>query len=212
MQGLNAAGQAIAAGTSVAGGATMGGGQYGTTGQTLNGVGTPGTGVFGGIAGAVQAGANAEYNRQIAANNYNSIIDNTQYNIQGYGLKRKSELADLYINNVVQVPTVQIPYNTDILRDFYDNGVLLYRYLYNSADVTRIDKLLTMYGYKHAKALERSDFTNRTYFNFVSCQTVSIGGNPAWINEGAAEQLKAGVRVWHTAPNTSYYTNNPVAS
>ena len=67
-----------------------------------------------------------------------------------------------------------------------------------------------MYGYKYAKPLEKSDFSNRQYFNFVSCQNATFGGNAKWINDGLAEQLRSGVRVWHVLPDISKYTDNPV--
>ena len=66
-----------------------------------------------------------------------------------------------------------------------------------------------MYGYRYTKALETIDFVTRKHFNYVKAAAVSVGGHAAWINDGIAEQLKTGVRVWHVLPNNSYYTNNP---
>ena len=75
----------------------------------------------------------------------------------------------------------------------------------------RIDKLLTMYGYKKTKALEATDFSNRQYFNYVEA-AVSVGNLPRWWADGISAQLANGVRIWHVKPNSSYYANNPVAS
>lgn len=149
-------------------------------------------------------------------NAINSIIDlarlEDEHSINRYLMKtkRKSELLDLAINNTIVVPTISFPFNSEVLRDFYGNNVLMYRRYYTGDDVTRIDKLLTMFGYKHVKFLENSDFTNRQYFNFVKCNNVSVTGNARYINEGIAEQLSGGVRIWHVKPNKTYYNNNPI--
>lgn len=160
-----------------------------------------------GALDTVRSGVTSYYSAKISANRLDNSI---KYYKQGYAAQRKSELSDLAIANNVVVPTVNFPYNSDVIRDTYGNGVLIYRYYYSDNDIARIDKLLTMYGYKHAKALEQSDFTNRQYFNFVSCSNISVKGFAKWINEGIADQLKAGVRVWHVQPDTAYYTNNPI--
>jgi len=127
-----------------------------------------------------------------------------------YSAKRSGKLLDLAIKQSVVTPTVQFPYNSDIIREEFNNGVLAYRYKYSANDVARIDKLLTMYGYKFTKPLELTDFTNRTYFNFVKCANVSVTGHAKWFNDGIAEQLRGGVRVWHVLPSPTYYTNNPI--
>lgn len=161
------------------------------------------TGAGGAVSGMLQSYSNAHFNAARVDNSLN-------YAQKGYAAARKSELTDLAINNNVVVPTVNFPYNSDVIRDTYGNGVLIYRYYYSDNDIARIDKLLTMYGYKHSKPLEQSDFTNRQYFNFVECNNITVKGFPRWINDGIADQLKAGVRIWHVAPDTAYYTNNPV--
>ena len=138
------------------------------------------------------------------------VLTNAQ-NTMNYEHQRRSELRDFQISQNIVVPTVNFPYNSDGIRDLKNNGILEYRYKLTDFDTARIDKLLTMYGYKYTKALEASDFTNRRYFNFVMAKDISVTGHAAWINDGIAEQLKTGVRVWHVAPNKSYYTNNPIA-
>lgn len=125
-------------------------------------------------------------------------------------INRQNELSQIAIANTVTVPTVQFPYNAEFMRDFYGNGCLVYRYKYSQNDINRIDRLLTMYGYKLSKPLEKSDFFNRQYFNFVMCTNVTVTGFNKWINDGIREQIANGVRVWHTLPNTDYYNNNPI--
>ena len=115
----------------------------------------------------------------------------------------------------VSAPQITFPFNTDIMRDALYNTAIIYRYVYTSFDLVRIDKLLTMYGYKHTKALESSDFTNRSKFNYVKTRggvTSTSNGSgrlPKWWNDGVSAQLSAGVRVWHILPTVSAYNSNP---
>lgn len=127
-----------------------------------------------------------------------------------YENQRRSELQDFYISQSIVAPTVMFPYSSDYIRDQKNNGILEYRYVMTDFDKNRIDKLLTMYGYKYTKPLETSDFTNRLYFNFVMAKDVSVTGHAAWINSGISDMLKSGIRIWHVLPNKSYYTNNPI--
>lgn len=115
----------------------------------------------------------------------------------------------------VVAPELNFPFNTDIMRDALKNTIIAYRYYYTNADIARIDKLLTMYGYKHTKALESTDFTNRPKFNFVktrggvtSTSSSVLGRLPKWWNDGISAQLSAGVRVWHIMPTVTAYSDN----
>jgi hypothetical protein len=128
--------------------------------------------------------------------------------------QRRNELAELEIANSATVPEVLFPYNAEVIRDFYGNGALVYRYVYTWEDAHRIDTLLTAYGYRYTKQLELKDFKNRKLFNFVKCSSITIGGRqgistaggtvyrqyPKWVNKGIEEQLKNGVRIWHASP------------
>ena len=128
-----------------------------------------------------------------------------------YQEQRRSELYDFVTSQNAVVPTVNFPYNSEMIRDEMGNGVLAYRYKYKNDDLARIDKLLTMYGYKVTKPLETSDFTNRQFFNFVQAKNVAVTGHAAWINTEIKNQLAAGVRVWHTKPDASkYVSGNPI--
>lgn len=110
--------------------------------------------------------------------------------------------------NVVQ-PTIQFPFNAETVRDFMGNGLLVYRYIYDQYDEQRIDKLLSLYGYKHTKALENSDFFNRSNFNYVLASNVSFtGAFPKWMLDGCAQQIQGGVRIWHMLPNTNAWQTN----
>lgn len=122
-----------------------------------------------------------------------------------YAHRRKSDLEDFAIAQSVSSPTVQFPADSEIIRDFLGNGLLIYRYKYSDNDVKRIDKLLTMYGYRVSKPLEPSDFTCRKNFNYVSCSSVTCTGFSRYVNEGLGAQLRSGVRVWHVKPDPSLY-------
>lgn len=130
---------------------------------------------------------------------------------EAYAMGRRNELLNVALPMQTYVPVVECMPSSNLLRDYSNNGFLIYRYCLTRADILRIDRLLTMYGYKYTKALSRTDFTNRKYFNFVKCSDVSVTGHSRIVNEGIAGQLKAGVRIWHVKPSRSYYTDNPVA-
>lgn len=122
-----------------------------------------------------------------------------------YKDRAQMEAQRYAINNLVRVPEIQFPYEADMLRDTLSNGVVCYRYLYTETDLQRVDKILTMYGYKHTKPIETTDFTNRTDFNYIKTAGAEVTGLPRWWCDGVAAQLSAGVRVWHVAPSPSYY-------
>lgn len=137
-------------------------------------------------------------------------IENNRYTQQGYTAEKIRDVYDLYAANNIVAPTVNFPYEAEAIRDTMGNGVLCYQYRYSDDDRKRIDRLLTMYGYRIHKPLEKSDFNNRKYFNYVACNNAEIVGGPAWICAKAEEELSNGVRVWHTKPNPSCYADNPI--
>ena len=160
-------------------------------------------------AGAVGTGINiagnvlqAAYNVENAGRNYD------QYKAK-MALQKAIETQAFLANQNVVAPTVNFTAHPDLFNEITHNGCVVYRTVYSSADITRIDKILTMYGYKHCKPLAATDFTNRTYFNYVEA-SVSVANLPGWWANGVAAQISNGVRVWHVKPNSSYYTNNPV--
>ena len=129
-----------------------------------------------------------------------------------YKREKANELSKLYQETTVYAPTVNFPYNADILRDVEGNGVLLYKFKYQEADLERIDKLLTMYGYKVIEAISGKYVYRRTHFDYVAFRSVSVTDFPRWWNNGIVAQLENGVRIWHEKPNTQAYLNNPIRS
>lgn len=156
---------------------------------------------MGDLAGQVFANA---YERSIleedAAFNKSQIEERYAYNA-------RKELMELKLGTTIVSPEVHFP-NSDTLRDFLGNGIYIIQYRPHSSDRKKLDRILEMYGYKNTKVLEPSDFTNRSKFNYVQANSVTIGGTaPKWIREAAKEQIANGVRVWHQLPDISAYTD-----
>ena len=126
-------------------------------------------------------------------------------------LQRQIEAREFQIQQNVNVPTIMFPNSPDLMGEIIGNGYLLYRSVYKAADISRIDKILTAFGYKHTKVLETSDFSNRQKFNYVS-GSITVGGNlPRWWCDGISSQIAGGVRVWHIKPTHTAYSSNPIA-
>ena len=129
-----------------------------------------------------------------------------------YNYNVGKNLYNLGLSQSVVVPNIQLPQSDGTIRDFFGNGVIPYRYRPSDTDLMIQDKLLTMYGYKITEPLKTEFFNNRLYFNYIEMTSVSIGGDiPQWYKEGIKAQLGNGIRIWHTKPDESYYTNNPIA-
>ena len=131
-----------------------------------------------------------------------------------YLAAKGAELTQYAVTQNVFVPEIKFPYNSTFFRDLFGEGILLYRYKYSKADVKRIDKLLTMYGYKVTKQLEKKDFSSRKYFNYIECSSLSVQArgnyNTIAVSDGISKQLQVGTRLWHVKPDSSHYTNNPI--
>lgn len=166
-----------------------------------------------GVASAANSGLASLGNAYLASSAY-MALSNAQKAI---------EIKQLGITTEVAVPTIMFPSDPALFSEITGNGFSVYRTVYKQADITRIDKILTAYGYKFTKLLETSDFTNRTYFNYVranvgGCKKYNAtSGNydniPKWWSNGIALQLSNGVRVWHVDVNPAYYTTgNPIVT
>lgn len=157
-----------------------------------------GSGVKGGILNAVGfgvQGAKLEYEREQTIDQYKIAVEREMY--------------DFGVSQSVVSPTIMFPFQTPTIRDYAGNGVVPYRYYLDLEDRTRIDKILTAYGYRHTALLESSFFTNRPHFNFVKANNVTIGNElPNWWKTGISSQFSAGVRIWHVSPSPIYYERN----
>ncbi|MBR2554128.1 MAG: hypothetical protein IKE94_04620 [Aeriscardovia sp.] len=125
-------------------------------------------------------------------------------------MERKQEAQQFEISQRVVSPEVSITYDCEAFRDFYGECVVAYRYKPSATDLSRMDKILTMYGYKVGVPLEKSHFTNRQYFNYVLANATFTGAFPKWLLDGVSAELSGGIRVWHTLPDVSKYYDNPI--
>lgn len=114
---------------------------------------------------------------------------------------------DLGLRNVV-APVVSFP-RTDGIRDYVGNTCMVYRYRPDATDLAKIDKILTMYGYKDTVPFTADMLSNRSKFNYVKASGVSvkIANKPKWIRDGVASMFNVGLRIWHVAPDSTIYTN-----
>lgn len=143
--------------------------------------------------------------RAFGTKTFKPFLSNMQSNIQ-----RDKDFA---LNNRVVAPTINFPLN-ESMRDFVGNGCIAYRVHPGTVDLNRMDKLLTMYGYKLTKPLEMSDLTNRSKFNYVQAKGVTLAfkrTSGAFSNMQIANalsaQLEDGVRIWHENVNPAVYTD-----
>lgn len=169
-------------------------------------VGNFATGNIGGAIASATAGAVGVTAANIQAGNaYNAEMERRA----NYQLQRQNEIYNFGVSQSVVEPTIKFPFQTPSIRDYLGNGCLAYRYRYTDADITRVDKILTAYGYHITEMLTSDMFSNRPHFNFVKANGVSVGGRlPTWWKNGIAEQFGAGVRIWHVKPDPAYYTQN----
>lgn len=138
--------------------------------------------------------------------NIAEYFHNKDYLAESYNARVASELAQ-FATGQITAPALNFP-RSETLRDFIGNGVFVVRYRPKQSDIEKLDKILTMYGYKDTMPLVggQSVLNNRSKFNFVQIKGCSIGGDtPRWLREAAAAQLNAGVRIWHELPNRAAY-------
>lgn len=124
--------------------------------------------------------------------------------------KVANEKNQLMLRNTFVAPNI-ISQATQTMREIVGNGFLVYKFMMSVADLMRCDKLLNMYGYRHTKDLEKSDFTNRSCYNYIEAGDVHLNfagrGFSKWLIEGAEQQVSAGIRIWHTNYDPNYYVS-----
>lgn len=141
-------------------------------------------------------------------------------NILGFLGGVKDLTTNLYANNqqsintVLQSPETWFPID-NTLSLFYGNSYYVIRERLSDSDSLRLDRYLTMYGYKVNEPLTKECFYGRQYFNYVMCEGLDIkkiNRVPLRLKQLAISQLSSGVRVWHTIVNTQAYSNNPIVT
>lgn len=122
----------------------------------------------------------------------------------------ENELAMQNLNlgmSQVVAPTVSFP-RADGIRDYVGNSCYVFRYRPQATDLAKMDKILTMYGYKDTTPFVSAHLTNRAKFNFIKASGVSVKTSmPKWINDGISMMFLGGLRIWHVAPNNTCYTD-----
>ena len=184
----------------------------------MNAINNGGLSVLGmnqGVAGAIGGNAHGLVGSMTQGFVNDVGLDVQRQNAEvSYLAAKGAELTQYAVTQNVFVPEIKFPYNSTFFRDLFGEGILLYRYKYSKADVKRIDKLLTMYGYKVTKQLEKKDFSSRKYFNYIECSSLSVQAkgnyNTIAVSDGISKQLQVGTRLWHVKPDSSHYTNNPI--
>ena len=128
--------------------------------------------------------------------------------IQMKKMAMNQELQAFQIATQYTVPNISFP-RSNTIRDILGNGVRMLRIRPASVDVTKFDKILTMFGYRVTEPIASAHFTNRAKFNFVKAAGVSIADQsaPKWLKDGVASELSVGHRYWHVKPYDAAYTD-----
>lgn len=163
-----------------------------TAGNFISAIGSALTGNLSGVLGSAKSQAESAINYEFA------------------NQQRQLERAEFETAQTINAPDVKFPRSSSI-QAYVGNGFVTYQTRLSAKDLSRFDRFLTMFGYAQSKPLEKSDFTNRRYFNYVQADGVNVSGNVGLrVRENIVEQLSGGVRIWHTLPNASYYNSNPI--
>lgn len=137
--------------------------------------------------------------------------DKIMKNQQNYLNEKLQEASSFLATANVASPTIQIGYDNEAFRDFYGEVTFVYRYRPYDYDIKRMDKILTMYGYKVALPINDVNLNSRTKFNYIEAEVTVGGGFPMWLKKCIQAQISAGCRIWHKVPDyTDYTTGNPI--
>ena len=128
--------------------------------------------------------------------------------IQMKNMSLAQELQEFKTNTQFTIPDIKFP-RSNTLRDILGNGVRMVRIQPSASDTSKFDKILNMYGYKITDPIQGSFFTNRSQYNYVKANGVSVGGTaPKWLRNAVSQELCIGCRYWHVNPNPSYYVGS----
>lgn len=171
-------------------------------------LGGGGSAVVGNVNGVLSNAADfmmSAMNQDYTSRQYSLTAQHIQ---DSYQLAKINELGSLLIKNNVVAPSMNFPISEGI-RDYVGNTCIVYRTFYTENDVARIDKILTMYGYRHTTPITTALLTNRSKFNYIQARGVSIKNTniPKWIRDGVAMQFANGTRIWHQLPDPTCYTD-----
>lgn len=186
--------------------------------QVENAITTIGGNISQGLQAAAMAedkiGAGIAIGAGVATSVVNGIIayDRFKDTAKIYSAERAAEYST-YLSNVnINKPNTQVSYDNNPIREYFGDLAIVYRYEFSDNDEARLDKVLTMYGYKCTIPVSQDLFFNREKFNYVQASVSVTGDFSKSIADGIALQLSGGVRVWHVLPDVNTYTTgNPIA-
>lgn len=175
------------------------------------------TGILGGVTNmsnipAPKKGASAINTELNFGNNLAGLGGNivTTFTSAGAaGLNKRAGYSN-YLASVLQ-PEVKFP-QAPQMQDYIGNRFYEFRYRLSDSDLTRFDNFLTQYGYAVNEPFVMSCLNGRKNFNYVQADDVVLikNGFPQYLLQGVSDQLAAGVRVWHVAPDQRLLFDNPI--
>ena len=157
-----------------------------------------------------------------------SMMDNLDSNVGGRELgavsgplgtwnslvNYKLNTEQLFSNTNQQLMDTEVRFPvTPQMADYVGNAFYDMRYRLSDNDMTRFDNFLSSYGYAVDEVLSQSCFVGRTNHNYVKANDVTLKklGAPLYLLSGAADQIQAGVRIWHVKPSRDKLIDNPIA-
>lgn len=169
-----------------------------------------------GLAGAIAKGdaAGVVSSAIGGVSDFVSQAESMEHAREQFEIEKNNQLANFGFSQQVYVPDVMFPFNADTLRDFCGNGVIVYEYQYDDADISRISTLLSMYGVKCSlpctgEMLLHETLPDNNDFQYVEVQGLQLTSSiiPKWWLNGMQMQLANGVRMWTTRPNAQDYAS-----
>lgn len=128
-----------------------------------------------------------------------------------YNRSRNLEEAKLLASNYAVAPEIAFPASESI-RDFVGNLFRAYQITPSDSDLSRMDRILNMYGYQDVgAALSIDDLSAGKYYSYVQAGSVEITTVvpfAKWLKELVYQQFSAGVRIWKQKPDFSLYDQN----
>lgn len=139
------------------------------------------------------------------------VLNDTDELMRDKMIEGNKEEQEFYLNTKIIAPDVHFP-KSESIRDYKGNGIYVYRYRPSQSDVYKLDKILSMYGYRDTAPLTSTMFGVRSKFSYVRAMGVSVklkSGNklPRWIRDGIAQQLAVGTRIWKVKPDPTSYSD-----
>lgn len=116
---------------------------------------------------------------------------------------------DFNVAQNIRIPEIAFPRDESI-QVYVGNGFCVVQRHLHPSDAKKLDLFLTQFGCTQDKKLEKQDFVNNQYFNFVQATGVNIS-SPVGLRyrQGIISQLEEGVRLWHVLPNYDAMEYNP---